>query len=179
LHDHLAGSNFAIDLLRSMRDHYPNESLGQLASAVLLELEEDRETLRRIVERVGKGSQALETLALGILGKLALWRALATLAEKDDRLRDLDFRELIARAEAQHAMIEGNRVPARSTQHCNVDDRVVFANEPSWSRITGHSSTRPSMRMKSKRTQPESLRALSRLGGNIRLAHPSDELAAT
>jgi hypothetical protein len=140
LHDHLAGSNFAIDLLRSMRDHYPNESLGQLASTVLLEVEEDRETLRRIVERVGKGSpdlkeaaawilektsrlklghgeakgigtfQALETLALGILGKLALWRALAILAEKDDRLRDLDFRELIARAEAQHAKIEENRL---------------------------------------------------------------------
>lgn len=102
LHDHLAGSNFAVDLLGSMRDHYPNEPLGQLASTLLPEVETDRETLKRIVDRVGKGSpdlkeaaawviekvsrlklghgeekgigtfQAVETLALGILGKLAL-----------------------------------------------------------------------------------------------------------
>ncbi|MCU1294295.1 MAG: hypothetical protein JWP08_3145, partial [Bryobacterales bacterium] len=69
LHDHLAGSNFAIDLLRSMRDHYPNESLGQLASTVLLEVEEDRETLRRIVERVGKGYPDLKEAAAWILEK--------------------------------------------------------------------------------------------------------------
>jgi hypothetical protein len=140
LHDHLAGANFAIDLLKSMRDRYANAPLGQFASTVLLEVEADRETLRRIVERVGKGSpdlkeaaawilektsrfklghgeaqgigtfQAIETLALGILGKLALWRALAILAEKDDRLRDVDFRELIARAEAQYATVEENRL---------------------------------------------------------------------
>jgi hypothetical protein len=140
LHDHLAGSNFAIDLLESMRDHYPNEPLGQLASTLLLEVEEDQETLKRVVDRVGKGSpdlkeaaawiiekasrfklghgepkgigtfQALETLALGILGKLALWRALALLAENDERLSGLDFRKLIARAEAQHEKIEESRL---------------------------------------------------------------------
>jgi hypothetical protein len=123
-----------------MRDRYPNEPLGQLASTLLVEVEVDRETLRRIVDRVGKGSpdlkeaaawitekasrlklghdeakgiatfQALETLALGILGKRALWRALALLAETDERLRDLDFHELIARAEAQHAKVEENRL---------------------------------------------------------------------
>jgi hypothetical protein len=52
----------------------------------------------------------LETLGLGILGKAALWRTLALLAENDARLTDLDFQELIARAEAQHAQVEEGRL---------------------------------------------------------------------
>ncbi len=146
LHDHLAGSTFAVDLLGSLRDHYSDDALGQFASRLLSELEEVRAMLQRIVERVGKGSpnlkeaaawlakkvtrmklshgeakglgtfQALETLALGILGKLALWRALKVIAESDDRVSGVDLEQLIARAQAQHARVEENRLlVARST----------------------------------------------------------------
>ena len=142
LHDHLAGANFAIDLLESLRERYVKEQLGQMASSLLYEVEHDRQQLRQIIERVGQGSfdlkeaaawltekvsrfklgkddekglatfQALETLALG---KLALWRTLAVVAEVDDRLKGIDLTKLIARAEAQHMDVEQTRlIVARS-----------------------------------------------------------------
>jgi hypothetical protein len=50
--------------------------------------------------------------ALGILGKLALWRALAAIAESDARLPGVDFEHLMARAERQHARAEELRLQA-------------------------------------------------------------------
>ncbi len=146
LHDHMAGSNFAVDLLESLRDEHSGEPLGQFAAALLIEIEKDRAVLQRIIDRVGKGSanlkqaaawlgekvsrfklsrgaagefgtfEALETLALGILGKLSLWEALAVVADTEDRVRDVNFEELIARAHEQHARVEENRLRyARTT----------------------------------------------------------------
>ena len=140
LHDHLAGAAFAIDLLESLRDHYAGQPLGELASSVLLEVKQDREVLQGFANRIGKGSsgvkeaagwvaekvmrmklthsdamglgtfQALETLALGILGKLALWEALKVIAESDDRLSGIDLEHLSARALEQHAQVEASRL---------------------------------------------------------------------
>lgn len=52
--------------------------------------------------------EALEGLALGILGKLALWRALAVAGAID--ARGVDLGELQRRAETQHARIESRRL---------------------------------------------------------------------
>jgi hypothetical protein len=41
--------------------------------------------------------QAIEFLSLGILGKLALWRALETLSLSDTRLSGIPFNELVLR----------------------------------------------------------------------------------
>jgi hypothetical protein len=109
-HDHLAGSNFAVELLEFLRDQHPRQPLGDAAAALLAEVEADRTVLQGIIARVGHGVpffkeasawvaeklselklrrgdfgtfEALEALALGILGKLALWRALAVIAEND------------------------------------------------------------------------------------------------
>jgi hypothetical protein len=140
LHDHLAGSNFAMNLLESLRDHYANESLGAFASRLLVEIEQERTVLKQIVDRVGRGSpdikeaaawviekasrfklshetekglgtfEALEALELGIHGRIALWRALMVVGETDDRLQDFNFGELIARAEAHPGEVEQNRL---------------------------------------------------------------------
>lgn len=53
---------------------------------------------------------ALESLALGILGKLALWRALAEIAASDPRLSSVDYDRLITRAKAQHEEAEEHRL---------------------------------------------------------------------
>jgi hypothetical protein len=53
--------------------------------------------------------EALEALALGVLGKLALWRALAV-AGGIEALRGVDLGELQRRAETQHARIESRRL---------------------------------------------------------------------
>jgi hypothetical protein len=112
---------------------------------LLVEVEADRVVLQGLAERVGAGPsalkeatawlgekvarwklwrraagglgtfEALEALALGILGKLALWRALAVVAAAENRLRGVDFDHLAARARAQHARVEERRVEAART----------------------------------------------------------------
>jgi hypothetical protein len=152
LHDHLAGSKVAIDLLGAVRDQHAREPLGQFATELLVEIEEDRAVLRELIERVGAGRssrvkegiawliekgarvklhrhasrdlgtlQMLETLALGILGKLALWQALAVVAETDSRFSSVDFNHLAARAQAQHGRVEERRLEAA---------RVVLRADP-------------------------------------------------
>jgi hypothetical protein len=54
--------------------------------------------------------QMLETLALGILGKLALWQALAAVAAANSRLHSVDFDHLAARAQVQHDRVEERRL---------------------------------------------------------------------
>ena len=143
LHDHLAGSKVAIDLLESVRDQHAREPLGQFAAELLVEIEEDRAVLRQLVEQAGterfsrvkegiawlieKGTrvklhrhagkglgtlQMLETLALGILGKRALWQALAAVVPANSRLHSVDFDHLAARAQAQHSQVEERRLEA-------------------------------------------------------------------
>lgn len=139
LHDHLAGSVHAVNILESLRDQHPNEPLGKFASSLLVEVQGDRETLRGLAERIGAGAselkeftawlsekvsrlklrhggnglgtlEALEFLELGIHGKWALWRALAVVATSDSRLQGVDFQALSARAEAQRSLVEERRL---------------------------------------------------------------------
>jgi hypothetical protein len=140
LHDHLAGSTCAVELLESLRDQHSKTELGGFAAAVLADVKEDQEVLQTIVDRVGKSGvdlkqaaawlaekaselklrhgdpgglgtlQALETLTLGIAGKLGLWRVLAVVTETDDRARGADFDKLIARAQEQHSRVEQRRM---------------------------------------------------------------------
>ncbi len=139
LHDHLAGSNFAVELLEFLRDQHPGEALGEAAVALLAEVESDRTVLQGIISRTGNSVpflkeasawvaeklselklqrgpfgtfEALEALTLGILGKLALWQALAAIAETDARLPGVDFGHLAARAQRQHASAEELRLRA-------------------------------------------------------------------
>jgi hypothetical protein len=137
LTDHLAGSNFAVELLQFLRDQHAGEPLGASAADLLSEIEDDRKVLQTLIQKTGsrmpalkeaaawlgekisefkmaRGAlgtfEALEALALGIQGKLALWRALATVAATDPRLDGVDFDQLIARAQDQHARAEALRL---------------------------------------------------------------------
>jgi len=142
LQDHLAGSAGAIELLEVLRDHHAGKPLGTFAESLLTEVKADREVLQALAERVGAGSnvlqeatawlgekvtrlklghlaeselgtfEALEALALGILGKLALWRALAVIAATEPRLQGMDFDSLASRAVAQQAAVEQRRLEA-------------------------------------------------------------------
>jgi hypothetical protein len=60
--------------------------------------------LSRVVE--------LEGLALGVSGKLALWRSLRVLAEHEPRLAKFEFEGLIARGERQRDELEEQRLRA-------------------------------------------------------------------
>jgi hypothetical protein len=54
--------------------------------------------------------ESLELLALGIFGKLALWRALQNASRLDARLRGYDFDRLILRARQQYETVESRRL---------------------------------------------------------------------
>lgn len=141
LHDHLAGSKVAVDLLGVLREEYAGEPLAATAAQLLIEIEEDRAVLSTLVERVGSpaaglvkegmawlGEQGtrlklrtqvaggvgtlelLETLALGILGKLSLWRALAQVDPRHPVVSGIDLRVLADRAQRQHATVEERRL---------------------------------------------------------------------
>jgi hypothetical protein len=55
LHDHLAGSHFAIHLLESLEKQHPGGELGTFAQALREEIAEDQKTLEQIIGRVGTG----------------------------------------------------------------------------------------------------------------------------
>src|ERR671930_2157738 len=56
--------------------------------------------------------EEIEALALGVEGKLALWRALRRTHASDPRLADIDLDELIERARSQRRRLERQRVRA-------------------------------------------------------------------
>ena len=140
LHDHLAGSHFAIKLLDSLHDQYKGEELGHFALALCAEVKRDQDTLQQIIDHVGKSTldltevvgwvgekasqfklqyddssgglgtfEALETLALGIQGKLALWQALPLIRDVDARVPSEDFGRLAVRADEQYTSVENRR----------------------------------------------------------------------
>lgn len=137
LHDHMAGANFAVELLEYLRDHHTGRPVASFAVRILSEIEEDRKSLQQVIESVGgHGSilkeatawvgekfsrlklnqgafgtfEALETLSLGVEGKRCLWRALNELSASDARLKAFDFAKLIASAEDQRARVEEQRL---------------------------------------------------------------------
>ncbi len=63
--------------------------------------------LARVVE--------LESLAIGISGKKAMWRALQDLASNERRLAHHDFSALVERADEQFARVEALRLDAART----------------------------------------------------------------
>ena len=63
VHDHLAGAGFATDLLETLRDQHPGETVGNFAAAMLVEVETDRTVLKRLADRVGSGSSPIKEAA--------------------------------------------------------------------------------------------------------------------
>lgn len=140
LHDHLGGARAAIDLLKAMRDQHKDKALGGFAAHLLADVQADRDTLQRLAEKVGGGSnvikeltgwfgekatrlklgpdsagpfatfEALEFLALGVRGKLGMWTALDVAAADDARLSGYDFQQLVTRAETQYRQVEQQRM---------------------------------------------------------------------
>src|ERR1700758_5003052 len=136
LNDHLGGAQIALQVLKEMRDQHDDQRFRQFASELLPEIESDDGTLRSIVgeiesspsavkqaggwilEKLARlklghtGStdfrlfEALELLAVGIQGKLCLWKALDAACGSDPRFRRRDFKELSNRAEKQYEQVE-------------------------------------------------------------------------
>lgn len=59
--------------------------------------------------------QSLEMISVGILGKLALWKALAEVAPADNQLQGEDYQQLANRARHQHEQVEEHRLRVART----------------------------------------------------------------
>jgi hypothetical protein len=140
LNDHLGGAQIAIQLLEGRRDRHNNQRFRGFARLLLPEIEADDRTLRTIAEKIDAGTgvakqvggwllekvsrlklghtgstdfemfESLELLALGIHGKLCLWKALQAASRRDPRLREYNFAEFIGRAEQQYNKVESQRL---------------------------------------------------------------------
>jgi hypothetical protein len=140
LHDHLAGSSFAVELLEKLASEFAGTSSGEVALELLEQVQVDRKTLEQVIAQVGKAKprlddglgwmaerisriklkhddpsgigafEAFETIGLGILGKRALWQAMQIRQNVDTRLAGLDYSALIARAEQQFQKANQHRL---------------------------------------------------------------------
>jgi hypothetical protein len=152
LNDHLAGAEFAIELLGRLSASHPHDPLGTLAAKILVDVAADRDVLQElcattdargndlkvtgawVAERMSRlklrlGSElglgefeSIEMLSLGILGKLKMWQVLRSIISTELELSPLDFSRLISRAEQQHDTVEQFRLAM-------ADD--VFSAKPS------------------------------------------------
>jgi hypothetical protein len=153
LNDHLAGAMLGSDLAAQIRDQNENTSLGGVMRMLAPQIEEDRQTLIGLLQRMDisrnpikqagawvaeKASHAkfsgltsgepelgtfmaVESLALGVQGKLSLWKALVQVADQYSALASIDLNELIRRAQTQYDLLERERLTAgtRALNHCS------------------------------------------------------------
>jgi hypothetical protein len=143
LNDHLAGSTGGLELAKRMAETYRDGELGTFLDQLVREVDEDRETLKQAMLRLGieestitqamawageklarlkpndsllapslaKRLIELETMSLGVEGKLSLWRAL----ERAGISAGLDLPKLVERATKQREGLERHRREAAAT----------------------------------------------------------------
>ena len=60
LHDHLAGAGFAIDLLQAMKERQIEKPDSGFVEPLLARVEEDRNTLQQLADKIGSGPNVLK-----------------------------------------------------------------------------------------------------------------------
>jgi hypothetical protein len=153
LNDHLAGAMLGSALAKQIQALNEGSALGTRMESLAPLIEEDRQTLIRLMERMDTSKNpvkqaatwmaekvsraklsgptsggpeqgtfmALETLSLGVLGKVSLWKALKEVAEHHAPLMSMNLDELIERAQAQHDALERERIAASRGALGNAD----------------------------------------------------------
>ncbi|MDQ3945862.1 MAG: hypothetical protein M3357_12060 [Actinomycetota bacterium] len=139
LNDHLAGSIGAIEITKRCAAENAGTEQGQFLQNLLVELEEDKQTLEGIMDAVGASRNqvkqagawlgekltrlklgtsqkdlgnllSVETLCMGVQGKIYLWISLGKVAADHEALAGMDFDALLQRARAQQDGLERQRV---------------------------------------------------------------------
>jgi hypothetical protein len=145
LNDHLAGSTVGVELARRARDSNKGTPLGRFLAELAQEIEEDRATLKQIMERLDIGQDRLK-MSVGWVGekvgrlkpnnRLFGYSPLSRLIEleglslgvegkrclwmalrqiEEPRLAEFDFDALIDRAARQRTGLEERRLAAAQT----------------------------------------------------------------
>ena len=142
LNDHLSGSIAAVEMLERAIEHNAGTPLARELAEIATQIREDQQVLRTVLSELGvpenplkkagawllekagrlklgdtSGAELsrlemLEGLALGIQGKLALWRSLRRAGERYPVLATLDLVTLERRAREQWERVEAHRLEA-------------------------------------------------------------------
>jgi len=140
LTDHLAGATAGLNLSQMAAEEHRSDDHGPFFGEIASEIKADYETLERLIDDLGTDRSAtktaaaeigskfmapkftggdndqlnafitLETLAIGVEGKLCMWKALKTVADANPTLGNYGIDELIERAQSQRDRIEAKRL---------------------------------------------------------------------
>jgi hypothetical protein len=140
LTDHLAGATAGVNLAEMAAQEHRSDDHGPFFGEIHSEIKADYETLERLLEEIGTDRSAaktaaaeigskmmapkftggdddelnafvtLETLSIGVEGKLCMWKALKRIDDSNPTLGELDVDELIERAQSQRDRIEAKRL---------------------------------------------------------------------
>ncbi|CAA9509316.1 MAG: hypothetical protein AVDCRST_MAG67-2621 [uncultured Solirubrobacteraceae bacterium] len=140
LTDHLAGATAGVNLARMAAQAHRSHEHGAFFGEIASEISADFDTLEQLLAQLGVKKSAtktaaaeigsklmapkfvggdddelnafitLETLYMGIEGKVSMWKALKTVEDAYPTLAGYDLDELIARGESQRERIEEARL---------------------------------------------------------------------
>jgi len=139
LNDHIAGATAGTNLAKMAAEEHQTDEHGPFFSEIYAAIQADFETLQQLASALGveesaaKGALAeigskmmapkftagdddelnafvtLETLSIGIEGKVCMWKALKTVESEYPAFKEYDIDELLARATSQREKIEAQR----------------------------------------------------------------------
>ncbi len=140
LTDHLAGATAGLNLAQMAAEEHRSDEHGAFFGEIASEIKADYEKLERLIAEIGVEQSAtknaaaeigskmmapkftggdddqlnafitLETLGMGIEGKLCMWKALKLVDDSNPTLQAYDIDELVGRAESQRERIEAKRL---------------------------------------------------------------------
>lgn len=140
LTDHLAGATAGVNLAQMATEEHRSDEHGAFFGEIASEIKADYETLEQLISELGVGKSAtkaaaaeigskimapkftggdddelnafitLETLSMGVEGKICMWKALKTVKDAYPTLGSYDLDDLIARGESQRERIEATRL---------------------------------------------------------------------
>lgn len=104
LNDHLAGAAAGVELAEKLGSNYEGTPFGTAVAAVAEEIKVDRETLQRLMERLGIGKSAVKQAAGWVFEKATRLRFNRQLTGSDDLTRLLETETLSLGIEGKLAM---------------------------------------------------------------------------
>jgi hypothetical protein len=140
LTDHHAGATAGVNLAQMAAEEHRADEHGPFFGEIASEIKADHDELERLLDELGTDRSAtktaaaeigskmmapkftggdddelnafitLETLAIGVEGKLCMWKALKRVQGSNATLESFDIDALLERAQSQRDRIEGRRL---------------------------------------------------------------------
>jgi hypothetical protein len=140
LTDHLAGATAGVNLAQMAADEHRADEHGAFFAEIASEIKADHAELERLIDEIGTDRSAaktaaaeigskmmapkfvggdddalnafitLETLSIGVEGKLCMWKALKLVEDSNATLESFDIDELLERAQSQRDRLEAKRL---------------------------------------------------------------------